>query len=206
MLICLDFDGVIVNSLDHHVHLAQIAQEKLGAGRVPTRQDFQEIDSLTYEGFARWLEIPEDRLEAWRTIHMGLVTRDGQVSDVFPEIPAVMKALAERHTLAIVTSNIEEIVRGTLRRAGIEDTVTLLYDGYYPGSKAARIRDAMVQTSSEPNHTFMVGDTRSDISEGRLAGVRTVAVGWGFQSKKVLDMEQPDYFAVKPDSLLEIFS
>ncbi len=205
MLICLDFDGVIVDSLHHHVHLAQVAQQKLGEGRRPDETDFHEISSLTYQGFALRLGIPKERWEDWETIHMTLVESDGQVSDVFPEMPAILHALSRTHSLAVVTANIEEIVRETLERAGASDTVSLILDAYHPGSKADRIEEAMQKCGVEPADTFMVGDSRSDISEGRKAGVNTVAVGWGFQHREVLEIERPDYFVQTPADLLALF-
>jgi phosphoglycolate phosphatase len=97
------------------------------------------------------------------------------------------------------------IVRETLAKAGVEETVSDILDGNFPGSKAERIRSAMSRHHFGTDNTYMVGDTRSDIAEGREAGVWTVAVGWGFQNRDVLQVEQPDYFAAEPSDLLATF-
>jgi phosphoglycolate phosphatase len=39
---------------------------------------------------------------------------------------------------------------------------------------------AMAETGVLPEHTVMIGDTSFDIDMGRAAGVRTIAVDWGF--------------------------
>jgi phosphoglycolate phosphatase len=48
---------------------------------------------------------------------------------------------------------------------------------------------------------YMVGDARSDIREGRAAGVRTVAVAWGYQPRESLVAEEPDFVADRPEDL-----
>jgi phosphoglycolate phosphatase len=52
--------------------------------------------------------------------------------------------------------------------------------------------------------TFYVGDTVGDIKEARLAGVKTVAVTWGWHNKERLEMASPDYVIETPDDLLKI--
>ncbi len=47
----------------------------------------------------------------------------------------------------------------------------------------------------------MVGDAISDIRLGKLAGVRTAAVAWGYQSREALVAEAPDLVIDAPGQL-----
>ena len=38
-----------------------------------------------------------------------------------------------------------------------------------------------------------VGDMTHDIEAGKEAGVKTVALTWGYQSKEILEKHNPDY-------------
>jgi len=42
------------------------------------------------------------------------------------------------------------------------------------------------------------------VRQGRLAGVRTVAVTWGFQERELLEQEAPDFVINNPKDLLKI--
>ena len=43
-----------------------------------------------------------------------------------------------------------------------------------------------------------------DIRQGKLAGAKTIAVTWGFQSAAILRIENPDYMANSPNDILDI--
>lgn len=45
---------------------------------------------------------------------------------------------------------------------------------------------------------------RSDIRHGKAAGVRTVAVTWGYQKRHTLEQEKPDFVVDSPDELLNV--
>lgn len=50
----------------------------------------------------------------------------------------------------------------------------------------------------------MVGDSIGDFSQGRQAGVRTIAVTWGFHPEGLLRDALPDYIVRSPQELLLI--
>ena len=50
----------------------------------------------------------------------------------------------------------------------------------------------------------MIGDTISDIRQGKLAEVQTAAVTWGFQPRELLARESPDVMLDDPTDLLNI--
>ena len=54
-----------------------------------------------------------------------------------------------------------------------------------------------------PLDTYLVGDSVVDIQTARNAGMKSVAVAWGFQDRDVLEAARPDFFVMDP---LEIAS
>jgi phosphoglycolate phosphatase len=54
------------------------------------------------------------------------------------------------------------------------------------------------------DRTYYIGDTAGDIREARAAGVRTVAVTWGWHSRERLAATQPDFLVDTPEELLSI--
>jgi phosphoglycolate phosphatase len=56
----------------------------------------------------------------------------------------------------------------------------------------------------DKDRTYYIGDTTGDIREAKMAGIRTVAVTWGWHSRERLAKLQPDYLIDNPSDLLSI--
>jgi len=51
---------------------------------------------------------------------------------------------------------------------------------------------------------YFVGDEVRDIEAGKKAGINTIAVSWGYNTKAALDKEHPDYLIDFPLELENI--
>lgn len=60
--------------------------------------------------------------------------------------------------------------------------------------KTETILDILQRNDFDPEQTMYVGDMEHDIDAGRKAGVMTVALGWGYQTKEKLMESNPDRF------------
>lgn len=56
----------------------------------------------------------------------------------------------------------------------------------------AMVLAALETTGTPPKRAVMIGDTAFDVGMGRAAGVRTVAVTWGFHTREELDATGAD--------------
>lgn len=54
-----------------------------------------------------------------------------------------------------------------------------------------------------PSETIFIGDSIYDIQTGKNAGMFSVAACWGYQSKKMLLEEKPDFMADSPIEIIE---
>lgn len=71
-------------------------------------------------------------------------------------------------------------------------------------SKVEKIRHITERSGMQGNGTFYIGDTVGDILEAKQAGVKTVAVTWGWHTKEQLSVANPDSLIDSPEELLEI--
>ena len=55
-----------------------------------------------------------------------------------------------------------------------------------------------------PGECVVIGDSTMDIETGKNAGMRAIAVTWGFQDREKLAAAGADLFAENPEDLLEI--
>ena len=51
--------------------------------------------------------------------------------------------------------------------------------------------------------TYFIGDSEVDVLTGKNAGMRTIAVSWGFRDRSVLEKEKPDIIVDTRQELLE---
>ena len=204
MLLHFDYDGVLVDSFDQLLTAFQQTSADTGLGRPPTRNDFRTIKDLNAAGLAALLGVPTRHIERYTNRTHALLEADGYEPCMFPGIPDLLRTLSGGHTIVIVTSNYEHLVREGLVRNGVDECVSLVLDARQPGSKTDKIRHAMERFHVSPGGAFMIGDTRGDIRHGRSAGVRTVGVTWGYQARMTLAEEGADFIVDSPGELLRL--
>lgn len=202
MLVCIDFDGVICDSLLQQLEIVSAAQRIVGFGRKPTIDDFRIIENLSYDGFAELIGIPEVKFGEWRSAVQTLIKSDSTDVPIFLGIDEVLRTIARHYTLVIITSNLESAVNRALKRENLSELVAKVYDGVYPGTKTEKILSAATEYKAKPSSLYMIGDTRSDIRHGHEAGAKTVAVTYGYQSKETLQLERPHFVAENPWEIL----
>ncbi len=54
------------------------------------------------------------------------------------------------------------------------------------------------------DRTYYIGDTAGDVREAKQAGVKAVAVTWGWHSRETLEAAGPDFIVQEPEDLLKI--
>jgi len=203
MLMLFDYDGVIVDSFVPLLGLCIEAQGDIGSGRAPVAVDFQTIESLTFDDLGRLIGIPEEEITAYSARVFELQSRRWEVSP-FARIVPVFSQLATQHVVGVITASQGDTVMGTLQEFGLGAAVSCVMGGELGTSKAERIAQAQARYASPSEETFMTGDAISDIRAGKEAGVRTIAVAWGFQDRDLLANEDPDFLIDAPDELLTI--
>jgi phosphoglycolate phosphatase len=166
-------------------------------------RDFQTIESLTFDDLGRLIGIPEAQISAYSARVFALQSRRWEVSP-FSRIVPVFSQLATQHVIGVITASQGDTVMGTLQDFGLGSAISCVMGGELGTSKAARIAQAQSLYSSSAEETFMTGDAISDIRAGKEAGVRTVAVSWGFQNRDLLADENPDFLIDAPDDLLSL--
>ena len=68
----------------------------------------------------------------------------------------------------------------------------------------AGLRLLMRKLGAAPEESVLVGDGETDLRSARNAGLRSVAVTWGFRSREALLAEGPDAMAESPEELLTL--
>lgn len=202
-LLLFDYDGVIADSFDALLEVCVEAQAALGAGRVPTPEDFRTIENLTFDDLGRLIGLPEGQRAAYGEQVMAIQNRGWQPR-FFPAVIDVMLELAKWSTIAVVTNSQSDSVAAALDSFGLGAVLSGVLGGESGATKADRIGSLQEEYGCPGARTYMIGDTMGDIRAGKQAGVNTVAVTWGFQARERLLKESPDHLLDRPDELLSI--
>jgi phosphoglycolate phosphatase len=203
-LIMLDFDGVIVDSLEATYAGAVQYLEEHGLDHLASPEAMLAmLDHNWYEGMARAGLPPgvADALDA--ALMEGLRERIDEIDPV-PGMPEAIARLSARHTVVVITSNYTWFVDGVFGRLGVNG-VTEVAGADTDTSKVRKMARARARYP-HPGGCCYVGDTVGDIAEAREAGVPSVAVTWGWHPEERLQSASPAAVARDPDELVRILT
>lgn len=204
-LIAFDYDGVIVDSLNQNLLVATQACQQLGLKSFPTLIDIEQLENMSFEDIGRQIKVPEDRLKDFTSIVFHQLAQDTNTFFIFEGISDLLFQLSKKHTLVVVTTNTQKVVERFLNKHGLEKCFVKIMGDEWQGSKHEKIVRFAQQFHFEKHLVYLVGDTISDIREAKLAGINSIAVSWGYQSRNKLVQKSPNYFAETPQDILDIF-
>ncbi len=106
-------------------------------------------------------------------------------------------------TVGILTSNSQEIVSVFLKNNDLGG-FQFIFSGSGMFGKAKNLKLIKDQLGAET--IFYVGDEARDVKAANEANVQSIAVTWGFHSKKLLESSNPKAIIDKPRDLIDIVS
>jgi len=202
-LAIFDLDGTLVDSVDD---LAASVNHALATLGLP-RRSRDEVRGFIGEG-ARLLlsravgphpELVEPALAAWRDHY------EGHLLDLTRPYPGVAEALAgATRTLAVLTNKPGAMARAILDGLGLGARFARVVGGDEAPRKPdpAGTLALLERTGATPGSAVFVGDSRVDLQTAGAAGIRAVAVTWGFVSRAELAAAGATAWAERPADLV----
>lgn len=202
-VLVFDFDGTIADTESEFIRIFnQLAQKhKFLKITEDNRETFRELAPLKFFQEAKipiW-KLPVLMLEGKRELQktIEVVNPSKGVKE------QLIKLRNNGHTLHILTSNSKENVIKFL-----EKNEMMVFDLIHTGSsvfgKDKHILSLIKKNSLNKKDVWYVGDEIRDIEATKKAGVKMIAVTWGYGSKKSLAKYKPDFLIDKPEELLKI--
>jgi len=200
-LYLFDFDGVIVDSLSVYREFVASCLGKIDASLPFTAEDFLDLfDDNFYEAIAA------------RNIPVGVFMQAAATLDPvdytkmhpFPDVVPVVEELSRGNLLVVISSNQSEPIEQVLKQEKMSGFFRDILGADRMTSKTEKINHAMKAWGKETGETFYIGDTAGDVREARNAGVRSVAVTWGWHSEERLRTAGPDYIVRSPRDLVAL--
>lgn len=205
MYLIFDFDGTLVDSFRCAVETFNFLAPTFRFRKIKL-EELNHLKDLSSKALIKHLQIPAYKVpivihQARKQIHkkmQGLVP--------FYHIHAVLKKLYDANiSLGILTSNSEKNVTFWLEHHHMKQFFNFIaVESHYFGKKRA-LKKVLDQYKIDKHQAYYIGDETRDIEAANQSGIYSVAVTWGFNSKKILSEYKPHYMAEKPEDILTLF-
>jgi phosphoglycolate phosphatase len=201
-LFLFDFDGVLADSLDLYADAVARCLERIGTPIVKSKEDYLTLfDGNFYESMAsRGVDLAAFA-QAAKEI---LPAIDYDAMKPFSGLIPILAALQKDHILTVVSSNGSRTIRKMLVRFGFDPYFREIFGFDFLFSKKEKIDHALEKYGIPREKALYIGDTAGDILEARAAGIRSVAVTWGWHDRERLLAVHPDFLIDTPEGLLTI--
>ena len=202
-LFLFDFDGVLVDSLEVYHRAVSWCLERIGMPFISTQEEYV---ALFEDNFYASLAEKGVDLHAFSQALNEYARDVDYYRDVkpFTTVLTVLEELCRADTLAIISSNSAAAIGKIMARLHYNGCFREILGSEFHLSKKAKIDHMVAKYGRSRERTFYVGDTAGDIKEGKAAGVKTIAVAWGWHPRETLAAENPDFLIARPDELLAI--
>lgn len=190
-LVVWDFDGTLADSLPTAVSIFNRLAPELGHKPL---EDVNAARGLSTRQFLRQQGISLWRLPRLVRKYQAAAAEEADKLKLITGLPAALAALASSGVrLGVLSSNREDNIRRCLRANDAEQHFAFVMG--YPrlfgkGKALKRIVKAERLTRED---VLYIGDELRDVEAAKKAGVKVVAVTWGFHTAELLRTGQPDF-------------
>jgi phosphoglycolate phosphatase len=203
-LVMLDFDGVIVDSLEIFGNAFLEACNAVGLQGFTSVADLLAVMEDNFYASMRARGVTDEQVaEVLRRLGASLVKARRWLKPV-PLMPQVLEELSAERTVVVVTSSPDDVVEDWLRGhdvGGVDEVA---------GANKARSKVEKIQALRErfPGQQiyWFVSDTVGDMREAREAGATPVGVAWGWHEPEQLHEAGAERIAATPAELLTILA
>lgn len=200
--IIFDFDGTIADSFDY---VAGFLERHVRRGRPLTHKEKEALRGMTMKQMALHLGSPYWKLPLLFIMGRWAMGKAIYQVPVFDGMGRVIDHLqAEGHELMIVSSNNVHNIRKSLKQHHLYKFFTDIYGNAAFFGKRRAIRRVMWRNGLKAKDVVYVGDEVRDVVGAKSAGVRVIAVSWGFDDREILASHEPTAIADKPEDIIGI--
>lgn len=193
-----DFDGVIADTFEFHrkhfkkylgIDLSKEEYQNLHKGNVFDGEKLSENEKTISDGLVDYFQ---------------KIVKDHYQVKSFDGINAVLKKLNENYLLFVITSSSEVNIINFLKKERTLEFFTKILGVEAGKLKTEKLNLILGKYNLEKENVLLVTDTSGDVSEAKKVHIGSIAVTWGFHSKKILTESSPKFYAKKPEEILEI--
>lgn len=186
-----DFDGTLVQSVKLMFECVNALADEYKIKKMDmTRFDYYR--GLGTSGLLNELGLNKEVLSEFVTKMQSLMQLRFDKVELYPDVSRVLTDLNRQgNFIGIVTTNKKENVINILEKNKINFFNSIITDVAF-SEKPNAIKQMVLENSLDSVNTYYVGDETRDIEAAKVAGVKSIAVTYGMNTKEVLQKSEPD--------------
>ncbi|RMF60414.1 MAG: HAD family hydrolase [Calditrichaeota bacterium] len=207
-LYIFDLDGTLADTRKDLAAAVNYARKKLGFPPLSLDQ----ISSFVGDGINKLLErsfpgcsheqliVAKHYFDDYYGQHLVVETR------LYPGVREVLHSL-NGAMCAVLSNKAQEFTAEIVEKLGLKSHFKLILGSgnVLPRKPSPEpVQYILTQLQISPESAMMVGDTRNDILAGKIAGVTTCGVSYGFRSRQQLEEFKPDFLIDDIRELLKL--
>lgn len=205
MMYLFDLDGTIIDSQEGITKGLIYALKKMEMPPLPYEKLLQFIGPSFVESFPRVLGTNEEETKRMISYYREYYSTNGKKE--FKPYDGIISMIKDLHKkgaeIYIATAKPEVFAKFMAHEMGIDKCFKEIV-GALEGSRHEKvdvIREVLKDKDFDPKEVYMIGDRRSDIDAGKVFGLRTVGVKYGFALKDEIESAEPDYICETVEEL-----
>ncbi len=200
-LVIFDFDGCIAD-VELIVKLAAL---DLASKYIKTKINFERV--LRKEGMRSLIK--KSGVSYWRIPVIvrkfrKLISKDFTLVKPYQGIKPLLQKLEKDYILGIVTSNSKPNVNKFLKRNSLDKKFKFSLTNISLFTKSWWLKRIIKKHKLQKSEVVMIGDEVRDIEAAKKAGIKSIAVTWGLNTRTLLKKSNPDYIVQRPSQIFEI--
>jgi len=200
--VIFDFDGTIADSFEY---VFDFLENEAGNTSEFTTTELKSLRKMSMRRLALHLGVPVWRLPFAYFRGRRMMRAHMEHVEPFDGMIDVIRQLhTDGYQLFIASSNSSRNIKHLLRREGVLSCFRAVRSSAGITGKPALIKQLLVRYHLSRRTTWYVGDETGDVVSASRAGVRSLAVGWGFADPEKLRQMGPDAFASAPEDIPRI--
>jgi phosphoglycolate phosphatase len=200
LTVIFDFDGTIADTLLFYFDLLNRLAEKFNFDKL----DPQKINSyrnLNSHEIIEMLKISPFRLPFFVNEARKLLKKEIEKIKPIPGIKETIYSFKDNNIrLGIITSNSVKNVQLFLKRFDFPH-FDFVFSSLRIWEKSHILRKVLNQNKLDPQSVFYIGDETRDIEAAHDAGIKSIAVTWGYNSETILKTFSPEHLVSSTQSL-----
>ena len=209
-LLIFDLDGTLVDSAADIAAAVNHTLEVLGEPRLPAEAIRDNVGDGVLELLRRCLvrNHPDRIREAVATFREYYGAHLTDRTRLYPGVPEMLERFSHR-AKAVLTNKPERFAGPILEGLGVRSRFHAVLGGdgtSVPKPSAEPVHGLLERFDCEPGRAVIIGDSPVDVETGRLAGILTCAVTYGYRSRAELEAAAPDFLAEHPRDLVRLLA
>ena len=202
-VLIFDFDGTIADTLHFLIEIINRLSDEFGFKTIETSEIAKLKDKSVGEVIRHLniplLKVPMIAAKARKELHKEIASV--KPAEGLKDMLQQLKSLGVK--MGILTSNSLKNVTGFLKNNEL-DLFDFVHTTPKIWGKNRSLKTLIHENQLDLLQVIYVGDETRDIIAAQKAGIRSVAVTWGYNSSKALHAHHPDHVILNPQELLQL--